>query len=163
MTSCWHFYIVNVNGKSVLNRLLGNDSNGRPPWYLNSDPRDEKITHVVCSRFWPKCALVSCQGNFFLVGGTLLTYRYWSAPPGASLSPIFLQFGDIEGLKMGQTKLFCPIMSKGRLNLLAKYVKCKKLIKNKKTFFFSGIQHIEIGFAVQPYFPIDPWSLLKGI
>ena len=54
-------------------------------------------------------------------------------------------------------------MSKGRLNLLAKYVKCKKLIKNKKTFFFSGIQHIEIGFAVQPYFPIDPWSLLKGL
>ena len=53
-----------------------------------------------------------------------------------------------------------PFLSKGRLNLWAKYSEPKKKIT--KIFFFSELQEYEVRSRVQPNFPIIILILLTA-
>jgi len=55
---------------------------------------------------------------------------------------------------------FFGFLSKGRLNLLAKYSEPKKQIAKK--FFLSELQELEVRICVQPNFPIIIPILLNG-
>ena len=60
----------------------------------------------------------------------------------------------------GSNNFVWPYLSKGRLNLWAKYSKPRKKIK--KYFFFSELQELEVRICVQPNFPIIILILLNG-
>ena len=95
--------------------------------------------------FLPKSALVSAWGNFFLCGETLETFWDQSALLGEHLSqklplpspnnPIFSAKDVLFRVqKYLPKKCFLGFLSKGRLNLWARYAKPKTQIN----FFFLG-------------------------
>ena len=51
------------------------------------------------------------------------------------------------------------ILSTGRIDLLAKYVKCKKQLE--KNLFFLEVQPVEVGFAAQLNFHTLILSLIR--
>ena len=82
-----------------------------------------KTMHALRERpILTKKSAVFCEGNFFLVGETLEMCRDVSTKNSCKITtiPIFLQFGDLGVPKMGEI-FFTPILSTGRLKLLAKY------------------------------------------
>ena len=75
------------------------------------------------------------------------------------MTPIFGQKCDREGQKP-PTNIFCPLLSKGQLNLWAKYSEPKKM--DLKKVCFSMLQELDVRICVQPNFPIIILSLLTG-
>ena len=101
--------------------------------------------------FWPRLASVSARGIFFLGRETSATFRDRSAMLGEHLSQKshmpppktpFLAENVTEGVKK-RSQFLGPFLSKGRLNLWAKYFKPKNRFKY---YFFSSQSYKSLKF-----------------